>query len=65
MFNENIDEETIENLNGIGGAFFGGFLSQYMNGYDIHDCCIIGLKASNEVIKQIGCILNENVNFIE
>ena len=65
MFNENIDEEAIENLNGIGGAFFGGFLSQYMNGYDIHDCCRIGLKASNEVMKQIGCILNENVNFIE
>ena len=64
-FNKNIDEETIENLNGIGGAFFGGFLSQYMNGYDIHDCCRIGLKASNEVMKQIGCILNENVNFIE
>ena len=65
VFNENIDEETIENLNGIGGAFFGGFLSQYMNGYDILDCCRIGLKASNEVMKQIGCILNENVNFIE
>ena len=65
VFNKNIDEETIENLNGIGGAFFGGFLSQYMNGYDILDCCRIGLKASNEVMKQIGCILNENVNFIE
>ena len=65
VFNENIDEEAIENLNGIGGAFFGGFLSQYMNGYDIHDCCRIGLKASNEVMKQIGCTPNENVNFIE
>lgn len=65
VFSENIDEEKIKDLNGIGGAFFGGFLSQYMSGYDIHDCCRIGLKAANEIMKNIGCILKENVNFFE
>jgi len=65
VFSENIDEEKTEDFNGIGGAFFGGFLSQYMNGYDIHDCCRIGLKAANEITKNIGCIFNNNVNFFE
>ena len=65
VFNENINEETIKNLNGIGGAFFGGFLSQYMRDYDIHDCCRIGLKAANEIMKSVGCIFNTNVNFFE
>ena len=65
VFNKKIDEEKFEDLNGIGGAFFGGFLSQYMNGYNLHDCCRIGLKAANEIMKQVGCILKKNVNFFE
>ena len=65
VFSENIDEEKTEDFNGIGGAFFGGFLSQYMNGYDIHDCCRIGLKAANEITKNIGCTFKNNVNFFE
>lgn len=59
VFNKKIDEEKFEDLNGIGGAFFGGFLSQYMNGYNLHDCCRIGLKAANEIMKQVGCILKK------
>jgi adenosine kinase len=65
IFNQNLNAEEIQDLNGIGGAFLGGFLSQYMMGYDVSDCCRIGLDAANEIMKHVGCIFPKNLNLFE
>ena len=65
VFNQKLNEEEIQDLNGVGGAFLGGFLSQYMMGYDISDCCRIGLDAANEIMKYVGCYFPKNLNLFE
>ena len=65
VFNQKLNEEEIQDLNGVGGAFLGGFLSQYIMGYDISDCCRIGLDAANEIMKHVGCYFPKNLNLFE
>lgn len=58
-------EEEIEDLNGAGDAFLGGFLSRYMEGYSIHDCCKVGIEAATIIIKNIGCDFPKDKTFDE
>ena len=44
--------EEITDLNGAGDAFLGGFLSQFMKGAPLGDCC----KAGNEA----AFVMNES-----
>lgn len=60
-----LKEEEIQDLNGSGDAFFGGFLSRYMKGYSVHDCCKIGIKAATVILKNVGCTFPKNLNIIE
>ena len=50
-----VKNEDIEDLNGAGDAFLGGFLSKYMKGYSVHDCCKLGIEAATEILKHVGC----------
>ena len=56
-------EDEIEDLNGAGDAFLGGFLSRYMEGYSIHDCCKVGIEAATVIIKNVGCDFPKDKTF--
>ena len=56
--------DEIQDLNGAGDAFLGGFLSQYMKGYSIQDCCKIGIEASTVIIKNVGCTFPKKMNLL-
>lgn len=59
-----VKDEEIQDLNGAGDAFLGGFLSQYMKGYSIEDCCKIGIDAATVVIKNVGCTFPKDTNLL-
>lgn len=59
-----VKDEDIQDLNGAGDAFLGGFLSQYMKGYSIEDCCKIGIDAATVVIKNVGCTFPKDTNLL-
>lgn len=50
-----IDNDDIVDLNGAGDAFLGGFLSQWLQGKTLDQCCKMGNKASNVIMRNIGC----------
>ena len=54
-FAYDIKEDEIQDLNGAGDAFLGGFLCKYMEGYSVHDCCKIGIEAATVILKNVGC----------
>ena len=56
-------EDEIQDLNGAGDAFLGGFLSRYMEGYSIHDCCKVGIEAATVIIKNVGCDFPKDKTF--
>ena len=64
-FPQNIKNSEIVDLNGAGDAFFGGFLSQQMQGKTLSACCKCGNEMANIVIRNIGCTFPKNtkVNF--
>ena len=59
--------EEIEDLNGAGDAFLGGFLSQYMQGKSLEACCKAGNNAASMILRSIGCTIPKNakLQFIE
>ena len=59
-----VKNEDIQDLNGAGDAFLGGFLSQYMKGNSIEDCCHIGIDAATEIIKNVGCTFPKKKNLL-
>ena len=59
-----VKNEDIQDLNGAGDAFLGGFLSQFMKGNSIEDCCHIGIDAATVIIKNVGCTFPKNENLL-
>lgn len=64
-FPHNLKNEDICDLNGAGDAFLGGFLSQFMKGASLQDCCKAGNEAAFVIIKNVGCTFPKNkiINF--
>jgi len=56
-------KEDLVDTNGAGDAFVGGFLSQYVQGKEIADCCKGGNYAANAIIQQSGCKCPGESNF--
>ena len=54
-FPSRIKDEDIVDLNGVGDAFLGGFLSQYMQGKSFEACCKAGNDVAGVIIKNVGC----------
>lgn len=54
-FPEPVKDEEIVDFNGAGDSFLGGFLSKYLQGYDILECCKGGNKAAGAIIRCVGC----------
>ena len=59
-FPNKLKNEDICDLNGAGDAFLGGFLSQYMKGASLEQCCKVGNDASYIIIKNVGCTFPKN-----
>lgn len=59
-----VKNDEIQDLNGAGDAFLGGFLSQYMKGNSIEDCCHVGIDAATEIIKNVGCTFPKSKNLL-
>ena len=63
-FANKLKDEEIQDLNGAGDAFLGGFLSRYMKGESVHDCCKIGIEAATVSLKNIGCTFPKEKNIL-
>lgn len=48
-------KDRLVDTNGAGDAFVGGFLSQFVAGKEVSECCRAGNYAANAVIQQSGC----------
>ena len=59
-FPQDIKNADIIDLNGAGDAFFGGFLSQMMQGKSLSACCKCGNEIANVVIRNVGCTFPRN-----
>ena len=62
-FAPKINDKEIKDLNGAGDAFLGGFLSEYMKGNEIYDCCKNGINAATIILKNVGCTFPKKVKF--
>ena len=60
-----VKNDEIQDLNGAGDAFLGGFLSEYMKGNDIYDCCKKGINAATIILKNVGCTFPKKTNFMK
>ena len=61
VFPPSIKDEEIRDLNGAGDAFLGGFISEYMTGKSIYDCCKNGNKAASINLKNVGCTFPKKI----
>ena len=64
-FAHRLKDEEIQDLNGAGDAFLGGFLSRYMKGDSVHDCCKIGIEAATIILKHVGCNFPKEKNILK
>ena len=62
-FPNKLKNEDICDLNGAGDAFLGGFLSQYMKGASLEQCCKVGNDAAYVIIKHVGCTFPKTAPF--
>ena len=62
-FANKIDNDEIVDLNGAGDAFLGGFLSEYLKGSPIYECCKIGIESSSVILRNVGCTFPKNMKF--
>ena len=62
-FADKINNDDIVDLNGAGDSFLGGFLSEYIKGSSLHDCCRIGTEAAGVILRNVGCIFPKNLKF--
>ena len=62
-FPNRLKNEEICDLNGAGDAFLGGFLSQYMKGASLEQCCKVGNDAAYVIIKHVGCTFPKTAPF--
>ena len=64
-FANKLKDEEIQDLNGAGDAFLGGFLSRYMKGDSVHDCIKIGIEAATIILKNVGCTFPKEKNILK
>ncbi len=62
-FANKLNDEEIVDLNGAGDSFLGGFLSEYIKGSSLYDCCKIGTEASSVILRNVGCTFPKNFKF--
>ena len=64
-FPKAIKDSDIVDSNGAGDAFFGGFLSQQMQGKKLISCCKCGNEIANVILRSVGCTFPKNtkINF--
>ena len=62
-FANKINNDDIVDLNGAGDSFIGGFLSEYLKGSPIYECCKIGTEAASVVLRNVGCTFPKNMKF--
>lgn len=55
--------EKVVDTNGAGDAFAGGFLSQYIQGYDLEVCIKCGIWAASRIIQRSGCTFEGKATF--
>ena len=65
IFAKKIKDEEIQDLNGAGDAFLGGFLSEYMKGSSIEDSCKNGVNAAYVILKNVGCTFPKKCNLMK
>ena len=61
-FANKINNDDIVDLNGAGDSFLGGFLSEYLKGSPIYECCKIG-EAASVILRNVGCTFPKNMKF--
>lgn len=64
QFANNIKDEDIQDFNGAGDAFLGGFLSEYMKGNSILDCLRNGVDAATVILRNVGCTFPKKLNLL-
>ena len=62
-FANKINNDEIVDLNGAGDSFLGGFLSEYLKGSSLYDCCRIGTEAASVILRNVGCTFPKNLVF--
>ena len=62
-FANKINNDDIVDLNGAGDSFLGGFLSEYLKGSPIYECCKIGTEAASVILRNVGCTFPKNMKF--
>lgn len=62
-FSKKVNNEDIVDLNGAGDSFLGGFLSEYLKGSSIYECCRNGNEAANVILHNVGCTFPKNMKF--
>ena len=62
-FANKINNDDIVDLNGAGDSFLGGFLSEYLKGSSIYECCKIGTEAASVILRNVGCTFPKNMKF--
>ena len=64
-FPQLIKTSDIVDINGAGDAFFGGFLSQQMQGKRLMSCCKCGNEIANVILRNVGCTFprDTKINF--
>ena len=62
-FANKIPNDEIVDLNGAGDAFLGGFLSEYLKGSPIYECCKIGTESASIILRNVGCTFPKNMKF--
>ena len=59
-FPKAIKDSDIVDSNGAGDAFFGGFLSQQMQGKKLISCCKCGNEIANVILRSVGWTFPKN-----
>jgi adenosine kinase len=59
-----LPDEKVVDTNGAGDAFVGGFLSQFITGKSLHECCRAGNHAAHTIIQHSGCKFPDTPSFV-
>jgi len=59
-----ITANQIQDTNGAGDAFCGGFLAQYIQGKPLETCVKCGIWCATEIIQQLGCSIPKHKKFL-
>jgi len=58
-----LKKEELVDTNGAGDAFVGGFLSAFVQGKDVAECCNAGNYGANTIIQRAGCSFPEKPSY--